>query len=268
MKGQYTARLLHEVAELETPATLDLWPAIRAQIEVAHRIQRKQEHRQSSWGAALRANLRPSIAICLVVLVLAIGLPVTVIAAQALPHGWQQRFGLVLINATPSPIATAMAQSHAAPVARVAQASPWISLDEAQRQVPFPIRVPAWLPAGLALRGVLVGSDGAVNSEPGAVKVILSYSATDGSSKGLHIDQVAGSAAGGLAVPAGQEQTAVVNGRPAVYMHGAWRKDETWDATADSGILSWEAGGFTYLIQYSGLGLTREDLIRIAESLH
>lgn len=117
------------------------------------------------------------------------------------------------------------------------------------------------------MRGVLVGSGGSATGELSAVKVILSYVATDGSSKGLHIDQVTGSAAGGLAVPAGQEQAAVVNGRPAVYVHGAWRKDETWDATADSGILSWEAGGFTYLVQYSGLGLTREDLVRIAESL-
>jgi hypothetical protein len=33
------------------------------------------------------------------------------------------------------------------------------------------------------------------------------------------------------------------------------------------GLLSWHDEGFTYVLQFSGLGLSRDDLIRIAESV-
>ena len=68
-------------------------------------------------------------------------------------------------------------------------------------------------------------------------------------------------------MPADRAEPAVVGQRPATYVRGAWRHDDTWDAALDSAILSWEAEGITYVIQFSGLGLSRNDLVRIAESL-
>ncbi len=39
------------------------------------------------------------------------------------------------------------------------------------------------------------------------------------------------------------------------------------DSSADSALLSWQGGGFTYAMSYSGLRLSQADMIRIAESL-
>jgi hypothetical protein len=47
----------------------------------------------------------------------------------------------------------------------------------------------------------------------------------------------------------------------------AWRDNGVWDDTADNTLLSWEADGFTYTLQSYLLGLTRDELIQIAESI-
>jgi hypothetical protein len=58
-----------------------------------------------------------------------------------------------------------------------------------------------------------------------------------------------------------------VHGRPAIYARGGNGDRGGWDATVDAGLLSWHDDGFTYVLQFSGLGLSRDELIRIAESV-
>jgi hypothetical protein len=270
MSPQRAPQLFEQLAAHLVPEDLDLRPAVRARIAPPQATVRASRYGQR------RARSRTPMVLCLLALALAVGVPAAAVVTATTMRTQLQRFGVVLVDPTPAPTpATAGPQpvivgpqSVPAAAATVTGSTPtWLSLEEARPQVPFPIRVPSWLPAGLTLHGALVGSAGAVDGKSGATKVILSYRATDGTTNGLHLDQIGGQGMGGLAVPAGQARTVTVNGRAAIYARGAWRRDETWDATADSGILSWEAEGFTYLVQFSGLGLSDKELIRIAESL-
>jgi hypothetical protein len=55
-----------------------------------------------------------------------------------------------------------------------------------------------------------------------------------------------------------QRQKVTVNDQPAIY---------EWVEGKDLGTLSWEQDGFTYTVGGRGLGLSRDSLIRIAETL-
>lgn len=78
--------------------------------------------------------------------------------------------------------------------------------------------------------------------------------------------RIRGEPAGGYVIPSSAAQNVTVHGHPAVYAHGSWNETREWHSDVDSAILSWE-DGFTYVLHYSGLGLSRTDMIRIAESL-
>jgi len=192
----------------------------------------------------------------------------TALAGETPLRGMVQRFGLVL--ASPAAVATALAPPAGPAAAQPVPARPGatprpaapgqretsarqfarVGLTEAQRQLAFPIRLPAWVPGGLALQGVFVFN---------ADSVSLSYAPADGTRAGggFGLEETRGPREGGDVVPAAQTQDLAVAGHPAVYAPGA----------ADSGRLSWEADGFTYVLTHSGLGLRREDALRIAESL-
>lgn len=65
----------------------------------------------------------------------------------------------------------------------------------------------------------------------------------------------------------------------AMYAHGGWRStqpmtpeantvdDLYWEPTADEAWLSWQMDGLNYLLYAQGLGVTREEIVRIAESI-
>lgn len=216
---------------------------------------------------AARSPRAPRRAVPGAALVLALAL-VGVVAAQGHTGDRRQQAGVILVDPTamavPMPTAAA-SQPHPVPVGQP-QLLARLPLAEAQPRVPFPIRLPAQLPPGLVLRGVVVAPappDGA--TAPSQVDV--GYGAADRPDAGLHIQETLGAARGGYAVDATQAQQIVIDGQPAVYAPGAWRKGGGWDAGADSAILSWQADGITYVLQYAGLGLTRDDLIGIAASV-
>jgi hypothetical protein len=264
MNAQQTTQLLRQLAAQEVPANLDLWPHIHDQIKKHPLLNHADGGRSPGGGAAkLHTPWRPLLVVGLMSLCLAIGIPLSLRAAPEAIRQQFQRFGVILVESTPM-AASVMTAPSTLPAS---QPTSWISVEEAQRQVSFPIRVPTWLPAGLMLRGALVGTSGAVNDERKTATVILSYGASDGTPRGLHIDQIPGAGAGGIAIPANQMQHVLVNGQAAVYAHGAWQKDGRWDPAADAGTLSWDDEEITYVIQFSGLGLTSDDLVRIAESL-
>lgn len=268
MKEPRISRHMHELAELGVPTDLDLWPAIRAQVTATRpagqgqslMLSRLKARRGLPWAGARQLVA----ACCTVVLVLMLGLLATAPAVRAaVLTQMQQRFGIVLIEPTAVP-----PPSGARPATSTAQPIRWMSPTEAQQQVPWPIRLPMWLPPGLTLRGVDVFG---MDSPSGPKGTLVSYGPSSEMLGGLGIQQRAGSGEGGPAFPASKAQEVRVNGQPAIYVRGVWERTDGWNLqwndAADSAILSWEADGFTYYIQFGGLGLTREDLIRIAESL-
>jgi hypothetical protein len=171
--------------------------------------------------------------------------------AQLLPFGWIQRFGTVLVTPTPStpPGIERGKKSGATPQAQGGGLMPRLTLAEAQRQAAFPIYQPGYLPDGVTFRYAFVAPDGRT--------VVLSYGRADTRSAGMGIQIEQGMPIGGYEVPAAAAQTVKVNGRDAVY----------WNRGADIGLLSWQSSGFTYVFQWSGLALSRADIIRVAESL-
>jgi hypothetical protein len=135
---------------------------------------------------------------------------------------------------------------------------PVVTLNQAQEQVSFTIPQPAWLPDGLALKGSHV-------NPPNWAQVF--YARADGKDGGLGLEATRGARQGPYAFPNNARQTATVSGQPALYVHGAWTARGEWSDQADAGTLEWSAGGFSYHLSYSGLGLTRDELVRIAESV-
>jgi hypothetical protein len=135
-----------------------------------------------------------------------------------------------------------------------------VSLAEAQRQVPFAIPRPTWLPEGLILKGAHV-------SPPNWAQTF--YGRAEGGDGGFGIETTYGLHEGGYFYPDAAKQQVIVNGQSAICVQGAFNdlQGREWNDAADTGALEWSANGFTYHIGHSGLGLTCNDLIKIAESL-
>lgn len=216
-----------------------------------------------------RAFRRSLVAAGLAVVLLGAGLLAARPAVFAQVGGWlprfgqQQRAGMVLLSPTevarlshppPSP-PPGVARPQPGPGRMM---TPDLTLEEAQQQAPHHIPVPAWLPPGVVFRGALVSP---------AQDVVVSYRSADDLMKGMGLQIKPGSPGGGYAFPASAAEDTQVDGQPAVYVHGTWHPNQQWDATADAGTLSWQQRGFTYLLFSSGLGLSRDDLVRIAQSL-
>jgi hypothetical protein len=169
-----------------------------------------------------------------------------------------QSFGLVLM----SPL-DLWRVDHSTPSNAEPRGGPMtlnLSLEEAQSQVDFRIPTPAWLPDGVVFRGAFTGPTRTTD-------VVVSYRAAGESSGGLSIQIHRGLPSGGYVVPEWAAETVQVRGRPAIYARGGNGSRGGWDATVDAGLLSWQDDAFTYVLQFSGLGLSRDDLIRIAESV-
>ena len=136
---------------------------------------------------------------------------------------------------------------------------PRLTVAEAQQLAGFPIPQPSFLPPGVVFRFAFASTD--------HTGVVLSYGRVGDQSSGMFIQIDQGARSGGYAIPASAARTVKVNGHDAVYAHGSWDQSQNWNSSADSALLSWQGGGFTYVMSYSGLRLSQADMIRIAESL-
>jgi hypothetical protein len=191
----------------------------------------------------------------------ALGLLLAVTPARAavgdfLRFAFVQRFGTVLVTPTPTP---ATGAATAPGVVGGSQQMPRLTLAEAQQLAGFPIPQPSFLPQGVVFRFAFASTD-----HTGAV---LSYGRVGDQSSGMFIQIDKGARSGGYAIPASAARTVKVNGHDAVYARGSWDQSQNWNSSADSALLSWQGGGFTYVMSYSGLRLSQADMIRIAESL-
>lgn len=265
---QYARRIADILAERAArgiPASADVRPAVWARLAAREREAprtRQRAPRLRVWQA-VGAGL-------LAAMFLALGLLAAVPQIQAaLNAQLRSRFGLVLIDPqNPPPIITPPASvpspgARVSPIVGMPFCTPGatvvpcrlerISVAEAQRRVAFPLRLPTWLPYDLRVdRALVLGTSG------------RSASVFAGP---VQLEQVQGSGGGGYAVEASRVQEVQVNGRPAAYARGGWRSPTVWDETLNLNYLSWEADGVTYTLHDGGLGLDRETLIRIAESL-
>jgi Domain of unknown function (DUF4367) len=235
--------LLDEAANDGIPEGIDLWPAIRSHVQLSRRAAHgpaTNHHRGLMLGAVVLA----------VAVVLAAAPPTRTLLGSGM-----QRFGTILVQSGLIP-GSSQPLSSASP--DVQPLTP-VSLEEARQRVDFSIPTPTWLPAGVVFRNAFVSSDNET--------VVLSYQLSGDPSKGLFIQIKKGQAAGGYVIPSSASQNVTVDGHPAVYAGGAWDSSGKWNGVANAGLLSWQDNGFTYVLSFSGLALTRADMIRIADSI-
>jgi hypothetical protein len=166
-----------------------------------------------------------------------------------------------------------------------------LSVEELRRRAPFPICVPTWLPDGLqVVGGNVLGTDQVVriSFDPGRTggnsgvegasgngsdqprpSAIVRFARAHNSAAGGGIHQMPGAERGRYTVPLDQAKNVQVHGRPAVFAAGAWEMTENgtrWNPGLAAGLLSWSGDGVANALTFSGLSLSREEVIRIAES--
>jgi hypothetical protein len=235
---------------------LDLWPHIQAQVGATPWVRRPVLHTMVIAAAGA---------------VLALGLTIACVpAARASVESVVQRLGLAFID-------TATREARTSTVVKL-EPSPvpggrLMTWEEIEREAPFQVRTPAWLPDGLALAGGSVGKG----------QVYLQYrlaGSPAGSETPCLMQSIwAGPVGAPPLLPASQEVAVEVRGQPAIYVHGGWRDDGQgdaqvaiggtlrWDGSLDSAWLTWKEGELTYLLAAHGLQLDLDQMIRIAESL-
>jgi hypothetical protein len=253
------------------PKTLDLWPAIR------QRVWMRQAEAKRSHMAPFNGRRRQATLVVLGV-ILVVGLVAgTTYQAQAAVGAWVSRLGigvtLVPWAALPQPTPVTgwatVAPSGAAPAASAHPVAPaqavrvqFIPLDEARKTARFPIRIPSWIPAGYSLAGALVE-----NPENIHVQYYRDVDAAGRPHGAIGISEILGATTSSYSFPASRDEEATVNGHSATYIHGSWQGDGAWNDAADLHTLSWQADGMTFMLQADETGLSRDDVVQIAESL-
>jgi hypothetical protein len=118
------------------------------------------------------------------------------------------------------------------------------------------------------------GSPGRLVTSDVPTSLTIVYAKAGATDARLQVTESEAGKSMGLIVPESAAQSLTVSGHPATYARGKWQPGSVdppsgmqWDSTSDDGVLSWDDGGVTYVVWSSGLGLSRDDLIRIGESL-
>lgn len=161
------------------------------------------------------------------------------------------------------------------------QTIPSLSLEQAQRQLSFQLRLPAWLPAefDLAPKYVSVSRRGPGGLSP---EVWLSFSGPTGVGSPLvFVKESVGPPESWYPVAEAEALEPLVHGQTAVAALGDWDRrygvvhgardvipsaGGLWDPNADAGLISWESDGVTFLVRVINLRPTVDDLVQIAES--
>lgn len=278
--------ILEEIAKKRVPSSVDLWP------QIYHQVKSGKNHaRKPSNTPPLRRN---SFFTAALLVILLITLPMTVPEVRARASQFIQRFGLVLIGPAPANVNPATAVSPSERPMPMEQKLEWISPEEAQALLPFPLPALKLVPEGLVLSGAMVTSgphstscdqDGNCLTTGSKIEVSLRYTAVNNSllnaDASLMLTIYQGSPSGGNTAPESELQTVYVNGNEAAYIKGSWKQPENldfsdgeslwesleWDSSIDAGFVSWSDGVFTYLLSFYQLGLDKAAIIRIAESV-
>jgi hypothetical protein len=258
MSTERSTRLLREVAEREVAPDVDLWPAIHARVQIKPR------------GRSRTPLLALGVALLVIVGVFVVTAPPTQ-AAQAVVQGWLQRAGIILIpppvpRPTPAPAGAPRAQARPVSTGTATRVA-YVGVAEAQRRVAFPIRLAGWLPPRLVMEGAAAGPGSPADGGQKAASVIVRYQLPANAEGDIAIRETTGHRQGGYAFPAAGPEDVTVNGHPATYVHGSYHGDGQWDSNVDVSTMSWDADGITYVLSSEGLGLSRADLLRVANSI-
>lgn len=213
-----------------------------------------------------------ALAVCSLALVCTPVLLAAAPAARAEVRQVLERFGLVLVDPTTAPAAVPAAELGGS--ATDAGATPRMTPQElvpqkldraaAQQQVPFPLRLPTWLPDGMQFDGVIVGTGGfgcstgqncATARPPVSARAQYRHTTNNDVYLSVEATEITATSGGGYEASAAAAQDATVHGLPAVYVQG------------DRSMLSWQEHKLTYVITVQGVPLSQEELVRIAESL-
>lgn len=270
MKGQNNPHwILLELAEREAPShTIDLWPRVEARIAPGAVAQTRRS------GPPMR---RGWLALGPVVALLLVALLARVPEVRAFAQDVVQRMGIAFLDTERHQDAT---------VVRVVEATrvtppPSLSVAEMRGRISFPLRVPTWLPEGLAyVHGSIAEYDPAQWEGSGQKITIAYYRTAEHDFEGgvLVFSANDGPISAPPLLAASREQPVTVNGAPGIHVHGGWRDDGRgdpntrhgilqWDDQANNAYLTWTQDGVTYLLAAHNLGLGLEDLQRIAASM-
>lgn len=151
-----------------------------------------------------------------------------------------------------------------------------VSLEEAQAQTSFTIKMPATLPEGYRFKGMVkppplpeieepLPADSPVPPLPSAAILIFENAASE--MLMLREATLAAPPVDEVQLPAGKGsvQEVTVNGQPGQYIEGAWLP-QGWDPNANHHLLHWPgADGVTYELLSPTLGLS--ELLVVAESI-
>ncbi len=137
-----------------------------------------------------------------------------------------------------------------------------LSLEEAQATLPYPIRLPAWVPEGFTQDDTVTITFFDDQFTPVSIGWSRTTEDRQASVIGLTIEPLnATNVVGPESI-----KTVEINGQPAAFVHGGWNADtQTWD-TRIGRVLMWKMGEQTYLLSGSP-DVSDEDLLRIAESI-
>lgn len=259
------------VAQLEQKLQTEFNKQMRTQANV----QRPPTPPQPRWFLTVDWLLRPRrLAFALGTLIVGISLLLTTPVARATLWDWLYGFGLleeVQVTGRTLPVETPL-QPTDAPLP--------MTLAAIQQGAPFTFQPPTALPAGLHFTG------GFVMPTATDTSVTLAYHLTDEPTDGYPLDApllfvaISDGALPNRPLVAAEHQQAVVIGQNvAIYTHGDWQSDNppsttdgqtgplSWNSNVDVAWLTWQADSLNYLLYAQGLGLTADDMAKIAESM-
>lgn len=153
-----------------------------------------------------------------------------------------------------------------------------ISLEEAQRHVPIPIPQLTWLPEKLSLLGVYLYEQdddfGASQDKDLSFRLALSYGYEDlpeaHEATRLTLAIVSGLEDIGALVPEQYVEEIQVEEKVIYYVKGSWEatgEGLQWDPSIDIIIASWTDESITYEMIVHDLSLTREEVLKIIQSI-
>jgi len=251
MNNQRLPRLLTEIAEQGIPTSPD-----RAS-DILRCYKGSQTRRAFLKGMRQPALAGILLALLLIVMVVPIALPTVSAAVGSIVR----QSGVVLVKPT-APTSSSAQRTPAAIVIGATFSPPMrLSLHDAQQQASFHISVPSRLPPGIVFQKAVMSPDD-------ADRVDLFFGQPGSQQANVHIAEARGQSSGGYGFPSDQAQAVMINRYPALYFRGSWRLNETWDNLADVGTVAWESDNVSYMVQVSHLGISEEELIRLAESLY
>jgi hypothetical protein len=268
-KEQELRRQLGELGQQRIADDIDLWPAIRHQIL-----------RSATRKRARQRQLRLGLLSLLGLLTLATALLAVSPQARAAVQQFQ-KFAMILIGAQPvQNLDTQAASPHNGPTPAAAEKRILLNMSqtEIQSRLPFALPIPSWLPEGLTYQGGSVAEDPSGKACAQAIcststpiyDIVLSYGWANPAKSGLNLQIWSGQPGGGYVFPQSAEQTVQVNRRSATYILQTWEADPQASQMTPGGLqaLYWQdQNGYTYLLMTGNLELSRQDMIRIAESV-